>query len=219
MDLGLRGRAAFVAASSRGMGLAIARQFAAEGADVGMCARDATALDEAAASVREQGTRVVARAADVSDAEQAVQVVEHVADELGRLDALVLNAGGPPPGSFDMLDDAAWESAFELTMMSAVRMIRAALPHLRRSDAASIAFVSSYSVRQPIAGLTLSNGIRAGVAGLAKTLALELAPQIRVNTLLPGSIATGRALQLAQSRATPERSFEEVMRESAVQIP
>ena len=135
MDLGLRGRAAFVAASSKGMGLAIARLFAAEGADVGMCARDAEALRSAAASVEQHGVRVVAHPADLSDGTQASAVVERAAAELGRLDMLVVNAGGPPLGVFETLDDAAWHAAFELTFMSATRMIRAALPHLRHSDA------------------------------------------------------------------------------------
>lgn len=219
MDLGLRGRAAFVAASSRGMGRAIARQFAAEGADVGMCARNAAALEAAAASVREHGTRVVAVPADVSDAEQVVAAVERVASELGRLDALVVNAGGPPLGTFETVDDDDWHLTYELTLMSAVRMVRAALPHLRRSDAASILFVSSYSVRQPIPGLLLSNTVRTGVAGLAKSLSFELAPGIRVNTVLPGSIATDRAVELAASRGGGERSAEEVMAEAAKALP
>jgi 3-oxoacyl-[acyl-carrier protein] reductase len=219
MDLGLRGRAAFVAASSRGMGLAIARTFAAEGADVAMCARGAGVLAAAAESVRAFGTRVVAHPADLTDASQVSDVVARAAAELGRLDCLIVNAGGPPAGTFETLDDDAWRAAFELTMMSAVRLVRAALPHLRQSDAASIVFVSSYSVRQPVTGLTLSNAIRTGVAGLAKTLAFELAPSIRVNTLLPGNIATDRAMSLARTRATGGRSVDDVLAETAAAIP
>jgi len=219
MDLGLRGRAAFVAASSKGMGLAIARLFAAEGADVGMCARDAEALRSAAASVEQHGVRVVAHPADLSDGAQASAVVERTAAELGRLDMLVVNAGGPPLGVFETLDDAAWQAAFELTFMSATRMIRAALPHLRRSDAPSITIVSSFTVRQPVMGLTLSNAIRTGVSGLAKSLSVELAPDIRINTVLPGNIATDRAISLAASRGGATRSADEVMAESARSIP
>lgn len=218
MDLGLRGRAAFVAASSKGMGLATAQAFAAEGADVAMCARNQAELDAAAESVRAHGTRVVAHPADLSDAAQVRDVVARAASELGRLDMLVVNAGGPPPGSFEGLDDDAWQKAHDLTMMSAVRLVREALPHLRRSDAASIVFVSSYSIRQPILNLTLSNAVRLGVAGLAKSLTFELAP-IRVNTLLPGMISTGRAIQLAQARAAEGQSVEDVMRESAREVP
>ncbi len=219
MDLGLRGRAAFVAASSKGMGLAIAQTFAAEGADVAMCARNGAELLAAAESVREHGTRVVAHAADVSDAAQVRDVIAHAAADLGRLDILVVNAGGPPPGVFEGLDDDAWNAAHQLTLMSAVRLVRESLPHLRQSDAASVVFLSSYSIRQPIYGLTLSNSVRLGVAGLAKSLSVELAPAVRVNTLLPGSIATGRALELAMSRARPGESAGEVMEQSAREIP
>jgi 3-oxoacyl-[acyl-carrier protein] reductase len=219
MDLGLRGRAAFVAASSRGLGLAMAHSFAAEGADVAMCARNASALEQAAESVRAHGTQVVAIPADVSDAAQVSGAVARAASELGRLDMLVVNAGGPPPGVFDNLDDNAWRSAFELSLMSAVRLVRAALPRLRRSDAASIVFVSSYAIRQPIPGLTLSNSVRLAVAGLAKSLATELAPTVRVNTLLPGQIATGRSIELAQSRAEQGESAEEVMVRQAKDVP
>ncbi len=219
MDLGLRGRAAFVAASSKGMGRAIADTFAAEGADVAMCARSEAELLAAAESVRRHGTRVVAHACDVTVAAQVADTVARAATELGRLDILVVNAGGPPPGVFEGLDDDAWQRAYDLTLMSAVRLVREALPHLRGSDAASILFVSSYSVRQPILGLTLSNAIRLGVAGLAKTLAVELAPAVRVNTLLPGQIATGRSLELAESRAAPGQTAEEVMLASAQEIP
>jgi 3-oxoacyl-[acyl-carrier protein] reductase len=219
MDLGLRGRAAFVAASTRGMGLAIAQTFAAEGADVAMCARDAPGLERAAESVRAHGVRVAASACDLTDAAQIRDTVARAASELGRLDMLVVNAGGPPPGVFEGLDDEAWHKAHELTLMSAVRLVRESLPHLRRSDAASILFVSSWSIRQPIMGLTLSNTVRMSVAGLAKSLTYELAPAVRVNTLMPGSIATGRSIQLAEARAREGQSAEDVMRDTARDIP
>jgi 3-oxoacyl-[acyl-carrier protein] reductase len=219
MDLGLRGRAAFVAASSKGMGLAIARTFAAEGADVGMCARDAAALEKAADSVRVHGTQVVAIPADVSDAAQVSEAVARAVSELGRLDMLVVNAGGPSPGVFDTLDDNAWQAAFDLTVMSAVRLVRAALPHLRSSDAASIVFVSSFTIRQPASNLTLSNALRLAVSGLAKSLTTELAPTVRVNTVVPGLIATDRSLQLARARATEGQSVEDVMAAQAKEVP
>jgi 3-oxoacyl-[acyl-carrier protein] reductase len=217
MDLGLRGRAAFVAASSKGMGRATAECFAGEGADLGMCARGGGELEEAAAAVRARGVRAVARVADLGDAAQVGLALEAVAGELGRLDALVVNAGGPPPGVFRQLDDAAWRTAHELTLMSAVRLVRAALPWLERSDAPSVLFISSFSIRQPIGNLVLSNAVRASVLGLAKSLATEIAP-VRVNTLLPGMIRTGRAMALAQSRAAPGQSVEEVMEAHARQV-
>jgi len=201
MDLGLRGRAALVTASSKGMGRAIAESFAQEGADVGMCARGQEALAQAAAAVAGMGTRVVSRTANLADAEAAGSVVDALAGELGRLDHLVLNAGGPRPGVFDELDDAAWHSAHELTLMSVVRCVRAALPWLRRSDAASVVVISSYTVRQPIPELVLSNSVRLSAIGLAKSLAAELGPQVRVNTVLPGAVTTERHAGLARELA------------------
>jgi 3-oxoacyl-[acyl-carrier protein] reductase len=199
MDLGLRGRAAFVAASSMGMGRAIAEEFALEGADVGMCARHDATLQTAADALRTHGIRVVATTADVADAEQTRIAVERTVSEFGRLDALVVNAGGPPRAFFEDLDDEKWEAAHRLTFMSAVHLIQAALPALRRSDSAAILFITSTSVKVPISGLTLSNSIRGAVSGLAKTLSNELAPQIRVNSLLPGAVRTDRQIELARA--------------------
>jgi 3-oxoacyl-[acyl-carrier protein] reductase len=199
VDLGLKGRVAFVAASSKGMGRATAEQFAAEGADVGMCARSAPTLQAAADSVRALGVRVVATPADLSDPEETRIAVERTVAELGRLDALVINAGGPSPGVFTELDDERWEATHQLTFMSAVHLIQAALPALRQSDAAAILFITSTTVKQPITRLTLSNSIRGAVSGLAKTLSNELAPDIRVNSLLPGSIRTDRQIEIARA--------------------
>ena len=192
MDLGIRGKAALVTASSQGMGRAIATHLAAEGADVSMCARGGEALEEARQAVAAHGTRVHATVADVADAAQVTTLVEGTLEALGRLDMLVVNAGGPPAGTFESLDDGAWQSAFELTLMSAVRLVRAALPALRASEAGSVTLLSSYSIRQPIEPLVTSNSMRLAVAGLAKSLSIELAPLVRVNTVLPGSIATDR---------------------------
>ncbi|HEY4868822.1 MAG TPA: SDR family oxidoreductase [Candidatus Dormibacteraeota bacterium] len=199
MDLGLKGRATFVAASSKGIGRAIAEAFAAEGADVGMCSRGGDALAAAANAVRGYGVRAIESVADLSDGDQTTNAVQRAVDGLGRLDALVVNAGGPPRATFEELDDARWDAAYRLTLMSAVHLIRAALPALRASDAASIVFISSWSARQPIPGLTLSNSLRGATAGLAKTLANELAPTVRVNTVLPGTTRTDRQMELAQA--------------------
>jgi 3-oxoacyl-[acyl-carrier protein] reductase len=204
MDLGLRGRVAFVAASSKGMGRASAELFAAEGADVGMCARSEPELQAAAESVRAHGGRVVATPADLSNPEQTRAAVERTISELGKLDVLVVNAGGPPRATYADTDDATWEVAHQLTFMSAVHLVNAALPALRQSDAAAILFISSTSVRIPIAGLTLSNAIRGAVSGLAKTLANELAPNIRVNSLLPGSVRTDRQVEIARANGVTD---------------
>jgi 3-oxoacyl-[acyl-carrier protein] reductase len=220
MDLGVAGLAAFVAASSEGMGRAIAERFAIEGADVGMVARREPELTGAAEAVRAHGTNVVALTADVADAAQVRDVVDGVAAELGRLDCLVVNAGGPRPGTFAELTDDDWRAAHELTLMSAVRLIRAAVPHLDRSDHASITIVSSYSVRQPIRELVLSNSVRLSVIGLAKSLTFELAPRVRVNTLLPGTIATDRSVGLALRQAEAAGiSIDEQLTRTLAQIP
>ncbi len=182
-----------------GMGRAIAEEFALEGADVGMCARHDATLQTAADALRTHGIRVVATTADVADAEQTRIAVERTVSEFGRLDALVVNAGGPPRAFFEDLDDEKWEAAHRLTFMSAVHLIQAALPALRRSDSAAILFITSTSVKVPISGLTLSNSIRGAVNGLAKTLSNELAPQIRVNSLLPGAVRTDRQIELARA--------------------
>jgi 3-oxoacyl-[acyl-carrier protein] reductase len=136
---------------------------------------------------------VVPVAADVADADAAGRLVSAATGRFGRLDILVNNSGGPPGGTFSDFGDAAWQQAFDLLLLSVVRMVRAALPHLRASGAGRIINVASSAVKEPIPGLILSNSLRAGVAGLAKTLADELAPdQITVNTVLPGRILTDR---------------------------
>lgn len=201
MDLGLSGRAALVTAASKGLGRATALCLAAEGCDIAMCARGPEALEAARAAVAAHRTRVHASVADVSVAAQLESMVAGALAALGRLDVLVVNAGGPPPGTFETLDDDAWQTAHELTLMSAVRLVRAALPALRRSDAASITFISSHSVKQPIDALVTSNSVRLAVAGLAKSLAAELAPGVRVNTVLPGSMATERHADLLAATA------------------
>lgn len=218
MDLGLSQRTAFVAAASRGIGRAIAVTFAAEGCNVGLCAREEAALEDAAADVRAAGVTAVPTVADVTDDAALTRAIRRTVAETGQLDALVVSAGGPPGGTFESLDDAAWEAAFQLSLMSAVHLVRAALPALRRSDAASILFVSSWSIKQPIPGLLLSNSVRAAVAGLAKTLSTELAPRVRVNTVMPGRIRTGRAEDLARSRR-PDIPVDEAIAEDARSIP
>ena len=218
MDLGLGGRAALVTASSKGIGRAVADLLAAEGAAVAMCARGAEELEAAGAAVRRHGTRVVTRVADVATP-AGVEAAVAAAEGLGRLDVLVANAGGPPPGTFADLDDDQWQAAHELTLMSAVRLVRAALPGLRRSDAPAIVFISSLTIRQPVPSLVLSNSIRMAVAGLAKSLAAEIAP-VRVNTVLPGMIATDRSLDLARGRAAAAGvSVEAAIAEQARVIP
>jgi 3-oxoacyl-[acyl-carrier protein] reductase len=163
------------------------------------------------------GGTVLGLQADVSDAAQVARVVESAAGALGGLDVLVSNAGGPPPGSFDALDDAAWAAAVELTLMSVVRSVRAALPHLERSEGAAVLALASSSVKAPIPNLTLSNVLRPAVQALVKTLSIELAERgIRVNTLSPGRVLTPRITQLDEARAQREGSTVNAVREASV---
>ncbi len=205
MDLGLQGKVALVVAASKGLGFAAAQQLAREGARVAICSRSAERVEAAVARIKEEvgvGTAVVGFVTDVTDAAQLEQLVAAVVAHFGGLDILITNAGGPPGGSFDSTDIAAWGKAFDLTLMSVAHLVKAALPHLRQSDAASILTVTSISVKQPIAGLLLSNVLRPGVVGLTKALSQELGPQgIRVNSILPGWTATERVGEILDYRA------------------
>ena len=202
MDLGLKNKVALVTAASRGLGKAAALQFAREGAKVALCARGEVA-DQAADDIRrETGGEVLAARADVTRQADIDRLVDATVERFGGLDILVTNAGGPPSGVFDELDLDTWSKAVNLTLLSAVRLIKTALPHLRRSAAPAILTLNSYAVKQPIANLTLSNSIRLAVAGLTKTLSQELGPQgIRVNSILPGWTRTERVEEIMIGRA------------------
>jgi 3-oxoacyl-[acyl-carrier protein] reductase len=195
MDLGLKDRRALVTASSKGLGRACAEALIAEGAGVFISSRDAASIEATGRSIKAAGWA----AADVSEAPEAV--VERARATLGGLDILVVNAGGPPPGTFETTPVESWEPAFQLTLLSAVRLVKATLPELKQSDHGRIVFITSISVRQPIPHLVLSNSLRAAVTGLAKSLSLELAAdRITVNCLAPDAILTDRIRNLA-SRA------------------
>ncbi|MEJ2291328.1 MAG: SDR family oxidoreductase [Deinococcales bacterium] len=218
MDLGLQGRKALVLAGTSGLGLGTARVLAVEGADVALCGRDAGRAEEAARDVAEAtGRHVLGLQADVRQAADLDRLVREVAERLGGLDILVTNAGGPRPGTFETLDDAAWGEAVELTLMSVVRTVRAALPYLKRSEAGAVLALASSSVKAPIPNLTLSNVLRPAVQALVKTLSIELAEDgIRVNCLSPGRVLTPRILQLDEARAKREKTTVEAVREASV---
>lgn len=222
MELGLGGRVALVAASSKGLGRAVARGLAAEGAAVTVCARTAADVAAAAAAIQEEtGARVLGLALDVSRPGAADELVGRTVAEFGALDILVNNAGGPPFGRFTAHDDMAWEAAVQLNLLSAVRLIRAALPHLGQRGAGRIVNIASWAVKQPIPNLILSNAVRLAVVGMAKTLADEVAGQgITVNTVGPGSIQTDRLLSqhrhLAQQNGT---TLDQELARTAESIP
>ena len=207
----MKGRVALVAGASRGLGRAIAEGLAAEGARVVICSRSEAAITRAASAicaapaVAAAGGQAVAVCADVGQAGDTDRVVQQTLDRYGRIDILVTNAGGPPSGPVASLTDAQWDTAVETLLMSVVRLCRAVIPTMQKQRWGRILHVASFTVKQPLAGLVLSNAVRLAVVGLAKTQALELAPHnILVNTLCPGPIATDRLLELTQQYATRE---------------
>ncbi len=219
MDLGLSGKVALVSAGSKGLGYGIARALAADGARVSICSRDGANVDAALDRLRaETGADVIGMACDVTNPDQLTAWVESSA-AWGPIHALLVNAGGPPGGLALDMTDAQWQAAFELTLLSAVRMIRAVVP--RMTEGGAILTITSSSVREPIERLGLSTVMRSGVAGLVKTLADELAPrQIRVNNLIPGRIDTERVAQLDAAAAQRSgKRVEDVRAASIAKIP
>jgi 3-oxoacyl-[acyl-carrier protein] reductase len=195
MDLGLRGCVALVAGASSGMGRACAMSLAREGCHVGLEARRATLLDEAVAEIAglDSGAEGLALAGDATDPAHLRSAVDRTLERFGRLDILVNNTGGPPAGGFEDFDDDAWRAAWELTLMSALRLTRFALPALRRSGRGRVVNLTSSAVKEPNEGLLLSNTYRPGVIGWAKTLSQDEGPNgITVNSIAPGYIDTER---------------------------
>jgi 3-oxoacyl-[acyl-carrier protein] reductase len=208
VDLRLADKVALVTAASGGLGRAVALRLAQEGARVAICARGEADLNVAAADIEtETGLHVLALPADVSDPTAADRLVEATVEQLGRLDVLVINAGGPPPGQFLDLTPEDWEAAVQLTLMSAVQLCYAAVPVMKARGAGSILAMTSITVKQPLPNLVLSNSLRLGVVGLVKTLADELASfGIRVNAICPGWTHTARVEQLLRDRAERNES-------------
>jgi 3-oxoacyl-[acyl-carrier protein] reductase len=192
-----------VAGGSRGLGYAVARALASEGAQISIASRNAESVANSAKKIEaETGARVLAVAADVSSAEAITDWHQKTIDRFGGIDLLLTNSGGPPPGVTLAFDDAAWQKAFELLLMSAVRMIRLAVPSMVARGGGSIILPTSSSVKEPIGNLALSNILRASVAALSKTLAAELVSQkIRVNHLIPGRIDTDRVKELDEANS------------------
>ena len=203
MDLQLKEKRIFVAGASRGLGFAIARGFVEEGAYVAINSRDSENIQRAANGLSEEyQTKVVPIQGDVSDPSTPDRLIQKTIDSLGGLDILITNSGGPPSGKFESFDDEDWLAAVNLVFLSHVRLIRAALPFLRQSTIASVLTVTSYSLKQPIPQLVLSNSIRAATVGLTKSLALELgADGIRFNSILPSWTKTERVIELLSNRA------------------
>jgi 3-oxoacyl-[acyl-carrier protein] reductase len=204
VELGLEGRVALVTAASKGLGRASAEALAAEGAKVVVCARGAEALAEAAAAIAGAGGEVHAVTADVTEPDAPHQLVAEAVEHFGRLDVVVANAGGPPPGRALEVGDDAIVAAVEANLLTSVRLVREAVPHLRSGGWGRICLITSMSVRQPIPGLALSNTARTGLWGWAKTAAQDLASEgITLNLACPGLHATDRMRQLGGAGDAP----------------
>ncbi len=217
METGLKGKVALVAAASQGLGYGVARALAQDGARVSICSRRPDEIQTAAEKLKsETGAEVIATPCDVTDAASIKNWIDRSVAEWGIIDALLVNAGGPPAGLFVSFTDEQWQAAFNLTLMSTVRMIRGVIPHM--TNGGSILTVTSSSVREPITNLVLSTVMRSGVAALVKDLADELAPQkIRLNNLIPGRIDTARVQQLDEVAAKRQNIPVEQVRKSSIE--
>jgi len=222
MDLQLKDKRAFVAGSSRGLGFATALTLAREGCNVVINSRAADNTKAAAERItKETGSQTFWMVGDVSETSAAQNLIQSAVDVLGGLDILITNAGGPPAGSFEIFDEATWQKAVDTSFMSHVRLIRAALPYLRKSSTPSVLTVTSYTVKQPVPNLVLSNSIRAATVGLTKSLALELGKEnIRFNSILPGWTETERVTELLTFRAQNNNTtVEEERARQTTEIP
>lgn len=222
MDLGLNGKVIMVAAGSKGLGYGIARAVAAEGALVSIASRQQSHIEAAAQQLQaETGTAVLAHRMDARHADSISQWTDATLAHYGRIDGLVVNAGGPPAGNFDQFGDTDWQAAFELTLLSSVRMIRTVLPAMRQQGGGAILTITSSSIKEPIDILLLSNVMRSGVVSLVKSLSRQLAGEkIRVNNLVPGRIDTERVQHLDNIRAEQAGiSLAEEKAKQAASIP
>jgi 3-oxoacyl-[acyl-carrier protein] reductase len=215
MDLGIKDRVALVAASSRGLGQAVARGLAKEGAKLALCARTSAELDSAAEEIRsETSAEVMTRALDVTSYDGVRAFVAAVIERFGRLDICVANAGGPPAKSFAETTIADWRAAADLNLMSTVYFAREALPAMQRQRWGRFISITSVAVKQPVEGLVLSNAVRSGVVGLIKTLANEYGRYgVLVNNVCPGYTATARLVELSRTMAAKEQVNPEEIEE------
>ena len=206
MDLGIKGKVALVAAASRGLGRAVAEELAAEGASLVLCARNQKTISETSEAIsRATGASTLAIQADVSSRSDITKLVESAVERFGHIDILVTNGGGPPAGQFEQLSTEQWETAARLTLFSAIELARQVLPGMKARRWGRILNITSIAVKQPVDNLILSNSLRAGVTGFARTLANEVAADgITVNNILPGYTRTERVEELAEMMAQKE---------------
>lgn len=222
MDLGIKGKVAVVAASSRGIGKAIALGLAEEGANLSIFSRSKDEIENTASEIKSRfPVEIIASAADVTNGKEIDGVIERTADRFGKIHILINNAGGPPFGFFRDFERRDWKDALELNLLSGVYLARKAAPFMKKQNWGRIVNITSVAVKQPIDGLILSNTARAGLIGFSKTLSNELAENnILVNNICPGRIYTDRIRALAEKRASQSGiEYEEAIREMENDIP
>jgi 3-oxoacyl-[acyl-carrier protein] reductase len=222
MEFGLKGKRALVLAASRGLGYASAMGLAREGCKLVICSRDQARIEAAAGAIRtETGAEVQALVADVSSGAEAKRLVDAAVQAYGGLEIVVHNAGGPPAGETLAMSDEQWQKAFEQNLLSFTRIAGAAVPEMKKAGYGRILTIASSSIKQPIPNLALSNALRAGVWGIAKTLSRELAPHgILVNVIAPGRIDTERIAELDAANAQKSgKPVEDVRKASVASIP
>jgi len=223
MDLGIAGKTAIVAAASKGIGKAVALALARENVNVAICARNYSDLLQTASEIESccPAIRVLPVTADVTNSQDVKRLVKQTADKFHRIDILITNAGGPPPGHFMGFSDDDWESAIKLNLLSTIHLCRETVPHLIKQGGGRIVNLVSIAAKQPIEGLILSNSIRAAVIGLAKTLSQELAADnILVNSICPGWILTDRLVSIVKKRAESHNmSYENTLADLTSGIP
>lgn len=212
MNLGLKNKVAIVLGASKGLGKAYAKALASEGTLVVIGSRDEKILKATAQELqKETGSEILAVPTDVNVPKDLENIVARTAEKFGRIDILVNNAGGPPPGKFDVLGDREWQSAFETNLLSAIRLTRLVIPHMRATGSGRIINSVSVAVKQPMDNLILSNSIRAGVVGMAKTLSQELAADsITVNNVCPGLFLTQRIKDLYKDEEKMKNAIKDI---------
>lgn len=223
MNLGVKNKHYLIAAGSKGLGRAVAEVLCAEGAHVCIGSREEKHVSDTveALNALDGHGSAIGCVLDAGNADSIRRWYEFGNDQWGRVDGLLVNAGGPPPGGFDVFEEQDWQQAFELTLMSAVRMIRLVLPGMKERRSGSILTVTSMTVKEPVPGMLLSNVMRSGVTSLVKSIASECGPLgIRVNNLMPGRIFTDRIVQLEEAIATRTgKSIAEIRAEAEGAIP
>ncbi|TWT04266.1 SDR family oxidoreductase [Planococcus sp. CPCC 101016] len=223
MDLAINEKVVIVMASSKGLGKATALEFAKEGATVVISSRNQQSLEKTAIEIKEASgnQQVFSKVCDISQEQDIENLVKFVADQFGRIDVLINNTGGPKAGGFDKIEDADWYKAFDQNLLSYIRTSRAVLPYMKEQQFGRIINISSSSVKEVIDGLILSNTLRAGMVGFAKTLAREVAgDNILVNTVGPGRISTDRVAELDQIAAEKQGvPVEQIVEKSKSGIP